>query len=303
MSSDHLADTVEDLRLSGAPGRPARVAFGVEVAGLTHPGKVRPNNEDHFHVVQFGRFLRTLVSSLPPGEVPEESGEPGYGYAVADGIGGRAGGEVASRLAISLLVECVLQTPDWILGHDDHLLGKVLDRFAERVQAVNFALLTKAESEPWLRGMGTTLSVAASLGDDLLVTHLGDSTVFLFRRGRLHRLTRDHSASQLRPDPDAVNGARFRRVLTRAIGLPHTGGEPDLFHYRLEDGDRLLLCTDGLTDMVGEDTIARELDRVPTATAACQSLVDLALDRGGKDNITAVVASYRLPTPKPNPPD
>src|SRR5689334_4347822 len=159
MSSDHLADTVEDLRLSGAPGTPSRVVFGVEVAGLTHAGKVRPTNEDNFHVVQFGRFLRTLVSSLPPGEVPEEAGEPGYGFAVADGIGGRAGGAVASRLAISLLVECVLQTPDWILGHDDFLLGKVLDRFAERFQAVNFALLTKAESEPWLRGMGTTLSV------------------------------------------------------------------------------------------------------------------------------------------------
>src|SRR4051812_11137239 len=292
MGADNLADTVEDLRLSGAAAGPSRAVFGVDVAGLTHTGKVRPNNEDHFHVVQFGRFLRTLASSLPAGEAPEEGGEPGYGYAVADGIGGRAGGEVASRMAISLLVECVLQTPDWILGHEDHLLTKVMDRFAERFQAVNFALLTKAESEPALRGMGTTLSVALSLGDDLLVTHVGDSAVYLFRRGELHRLTRDHSASQLRPDPDAANGARFRRVLTRAIGLPQAGGEPDLYHYRLADGDRLLLCTDGLTDMVGEDTIARELDRERSAAGACQTLIDLALERGGKDNVTAIVASY-----------
>jgi PPM family protein phosphatase len=302
MSADNLADTVEDLRVSGAAANPARVMFGVDVAGLTHTGKVRPNNEDHFHVVQFGRYLRTLASSLQAGEVPEEAGEPGYGFAVADGIGGRAAGEIASRTAIRLLVECVLQTPDWIFGHEDHLLTRVMDRFAERFQSVNFALLTKSESEPGLRGMGTTLSVAASLGDDLLVSHVGDSAIFLCRGGRLHRLTRDHTASQLRPDPDAANGTRFRRVLTRAIGLPQTGGEPDLYHYKLADGDRLLLCTDGLTDMVGQDTIASELAQAPTAAVACHTLVELALDRGGLDNVTAVVATYCLPAPAPNPP-
>jgi serine/threonine protein phosphatase PrpC len=91
------------------------------------------------------------------------------------------------------------------------------------------------------------------------------------------------------------DGARLRRVLTRAIGLTETGGEPDLLHYKLTDGDRLLLCTDGLTDMVGEDTIARELERAPSATAAGQSLLDLALERGGRDNVTVIVATYRLP--------
>jgi PPM family protein phosphatase len=297
MNSENLADTVEELRVTGVAGHPTRVMFGVEVAGQTHAGKVRSNNEDHFHVVQFGRFLRTLASSLPPGEVPEESGEPGYGYAVADGIGGRAAGEVASRTAISLLIECVLQTPDWIFGHEDHLLVKIMDRAAQRFETVNQAVLSRSDNDPALRGMGTTLSVAASLGDELFVTHIGDSAVFLFRRGQLHRLTRDHSASQLRPDPDAASGTRFRRVLTRAIGLPQSGGEPDLYHYKLQDGDRLLLCTDGLTDMVGVDTITRELDRAPSAAVACQSLIDLALDRGGRDNVTAVVATYCLPGP------
>jgi protein phosphatase len=295
MSNDSQADTVEDLRLSDLT-RPPRPVFGVDLAARTHPGKVRPSNEDQYHVVQFGRYLRTLTSSLPAGEAPEEAGEPGYGYAVADGIGGRAAGDVASRLAISLLMECVLQTPDWILGLDDQTLTRVMDRMAERFQKVNLALRTRSEDDPSLRGMGTTLSVAASLGDDLLVTHVGDSAVFLFRRGQLHRLTRDHSASQIRPDPDAAGGTRFRRVLTRAIGVPQTGAEPDLYHYKLEDGDRLMLCTDGLTDMVGVDTIARELDVAPSAAAACQALTDLALDRGGVDNITVVVATYCLPS-------
>jgi protein phosphatase len=298
MSSDSQADTVEDLRLTGA--RPARPLFGVDYDAQTHPGKARPNNEDHFHVVQFGRYLRTLKSSLPAGEAPEEGGEPGYGYVVADGIGGRAAGEMASRLAISMLFECALQTPDWILCLDDETLTRVMDRFAQRFQAVNQELRTRAESDPALRGMGTTLSVAASLGDDLVVTHVGDSTVFLFRKGQLHRLTRDHSASQIRPDPDAASGTRIRRVLTRAIGHLQAGTEPDIYHYKLEDGDRLLLCTDGLTDMVGVDTIARELDRPTSAVAACQTLIDLALDRGGLDNVTVVVATYRLPS-RPDP--
>jgi protein phosphatase len=299
MSGDNESDTVEDLRLPGAAAGPTRALFGVEVAGQTHPGKVRPSNEDHFHVAQFGRYLRTVASSLPAGEVPEEPGEPGYGYAVADGIGGRGGGELASRLAISLLIECVLQTPDWIVGRADDLLGQVMDRFAQRFRTVNLAVREQSEGDPSLQGMGTTLSVAVSLGDDLLVTHVGDSAVFLFRQGQLHRLTREHSASQSRPDPDAPGGVRFRHVLTRAIGHLEPGGEPDLYHYKLEDGDRLLLCTDGLTDMVGADTIARELDRATSSAAACQSLVDLALDRGGLDNVTAVVASYCLPGPPP----
>lgn len=295
MSENNEFDTVEDLRLPGAPNLP-HPQFGVDFDARTHPGKVRPTNEDHFHVIQVGRYLRTLASSLPAGEVREETDEPGYAFTVADGIGGHAGGEVASRLAITMLMECVLQTPDWILSHEDELLAKVMVRFSRRFQTVNFALRTMAEGEPELRGMGTTLSMAASRGNDLLVVHIGDSSVFLVRRGKLHRLTREHSASQLRPDPDVKDGARLRRVLTRAIGLTETGGEPDLLHYKLADGDRLLLCTDGLTDMVSEDAIARELERAPSATAAGQSLLDLALERGGRDNVTVIVATYRLPT-------
>lgn len=283
MSERSEADTVEDLRLPGGPD-PARPRLGVDVDARTHPGKVRPTNEDHFHVVQFGRYLRTVASSLPAGEAREDAGEPGYGFLVADGIGGRAGGEVASRVAIALLVECVLQTPDWILGREDEELAKVMVRFARRFRTVNVALRAMGEDEPELRGMGTTLSMAASLGDDLVVAHVGDSAVFRWRGGRLDRLTRDHTAGGTRP----------RGVLTRAIGVTAPGGDPDLSHHKLADGDRLLLCTDGLTDMVDEGTIARELGRGPSA-AACRSLVDLALERGGRDNVTAVVATYRLP--------
>ncbi|HVK14269.1 MAG TPA: protein phosphatase 2C domain-containing protein [Gemmataceae bacterium] len=296
MSDDSQADTVDDLpALPAGPG-PAGVPLRVDLWGLTHPGKVRPTNEDHFHIVQFGRYLRTLGSSLPDGEAPEEVGEAGHGFAVADGVGGNAGGETASRLALSLLVELILQTPDWVLSQQEDLLAKVMDRFAGRFQAVNSAVLAKAEDEPELRGMGTTLSLAVTRRDTLLVAHVGDSRAYLLRGGRLRRLTYDHTASRPVADPFGAGPTRFRRALTRAIGLPPSMAEPDLYHYRLEDGDRLLLCTDGLTDMVRDDTIAQELGRWPAAADACRTLVDLALANGGRDNVTVVVANYRRPT-------
>jgi PPM family protein phosphatase len=302
MTEKSESDTVEDMPVLPPLAGPGGVSLDVDFNGRTHPGKVRPNNEDHFHIVQFGRYLRTVMSSLPAGEAAEEVGSPGHGFAVADGIGGRAGGEEASRMAISLLVDFVLQTPDWILSGDELQLTTVLDRFALRFRAINYAVLARAAGDPGLRGMGTTLNVALTLGDTLVVAHVGDSRTYLYRRGQLHRLTRDHTGSHPVGGPAGAGTIRYRRVLTRAIGMPEPAGEPDLYHYKLEDGDRLLLCTDGLTDMVDDWTIGQELGRSTTAADACRTLVDLAVERGGRDNVTAIVAAFRRPPGPDTPP-
>jgi protein phosphatase len=289
VSEEELSDTALDLR----PNCTEQTSGGLhcaDVCGLTHPGKVRTNNEDNFHVVRFGRYLRTVLSSLPDGLYPEEFDRPGYGFAVADGMGGHAAGEVASHTAIALLVEFALQTPDWILGREEDLLARVMERTTRRFRSVNEAVRTEAENSPGLRGMGTTLSVALSLADDLITAHVGDSPIYHFRAGRLTRLTRDHTVAQERAAFDAVAAARFRNVLTRAIGV---GGDPDVTRYKLADGDRLLLCTDGLTDMVTDESIAQELGREASSEEVCRALVDRALERGGKDNVTVVVATYR----------
>jgi protein phosphatase len=293
MGDNSESDTVEELPALPPGAGAGGTSLTVEFDGLTDCGRVRPVNEDHFHIVEFGRYLRTLVSSLPDGEAAEQFGDPGHAFAVADGVGGRAGGEVASRLAISLLVNYVLQTPDWILGLDDDLLGKVMDRFTQRFKAINKAVRTRSESVSEFRGMGSTLSVAVTWDSDLLVAHIGDSRAYVLRGDRLHRLTRDHIAPQAVLDAARANVIRIRRALTHAIGLGESGGEPDLYHYKLENADRLLLCTDGLTDMVDEDAIATKLGRAANASDACRSLVKLALENGGRDNVTAVVAIYR----------
>ena len=231
--------------------------------------------------------------------VPPDHEDTGYGMIVADGMGGMAAGEVASRMAITLLIELVLETPDWILAPDEAQMEEVIARAAGRFRDVNEAVVEQARHDPGLAGMGTTLTMALSLGTDLLIAHVGDSPAYLFRQGELHKLTRDHTLAQEMADRGQISAGdvarhRFRHVLTHAIGIRGAGGEPEIRRLRLADGDRLLLCTDGLTDMVDDATIAAELRRQASSAETCQALVDLALDRGGKDNVTVVVADYRV---------
>src|SRR5262249_29528717 len=139
----------------------------------------------------------------------------------------------------------------------------------------------------------------------LLIAYVGDSRAYLFRGGTLRRLTRDHTKAQELADcgviaQEDVATHRLRHILTQALGVWEGGGEPDIERIGLEDGDRLLVCTDAVTDMVDEPTIAAELapGRNASAALACQALLAWALARGGKDNVTIVVAVYHVaPTP------
>lgn len=293
-TTDHPASPRE-----GSPPIPPSGAVRADIAGLSHRGLVRPNNEDNYLVARFGRFLQTISTSLSGGQVPGDLADAGYGMVVADGMGGMAGGEIASRMAIALFLKLVMETPDWILSRDEPWVTEVMDRTARRFRDVNEAILEATRARPELRGMGTTLTLAVSFGADLIVAHVGDSPVYLSRRGELHRLTRDHTLARRMADLNAVDprdvSARFRHVLTHAIGIQETGSEPDVERYWLDDGDRLLLCTDGLTDMVDDEMISGVLNRQGSSDEACRALIDLALGRGGKDNVTAVVATYGIP--------
>jgi protein phosphatase len=272
----------------------------VDLAALSHQGLVRTNNEDHYLVVRAGRALETLYSNLPADAAPARSEETGYGLIVADGMGGAAAGEVASRTAIRTWLSLVLRTPDWILSAGDLDTERVAERMAERYRRVHTVLRDRGLDDPGLRGMGTTMTLALSLGPNLLIGHLGDSRAYLFRPGVLLQLTRDHTVVQAlveagRLTPTEAATHPFRHVLTRSLGSGPDRVEADFHRAWLADGDQLLLCTDGLTDMVDNAAIAAVLGGAATAEEACQALVALALKNGGKDNVTVVLARYRFP--------
>jgi protein phosphatase len=269
----------------------------VDVAGMSHTGLVRPNNEDSFHVTRFGRFLQTVVSNLPPGDVPALAADDGYGLLVADGAGGHAGGEVASRMAISTLIDLVLDTPDWILLLDERERERVMTRFRRRCRLVDVSLRAAAVADPALHGMRTTMTLVCAVGGEYFLAHVGDSRAYLLRGADLSQLTRDHTLVQElvdagRTTADEARSHVFRHALTRALGGSGPVESADVSHGILADGDQLLLCTDGLTELVPTLAIADTLRSAPSARAACEALVDAALRAGGKDNVTVVVARF-----------
>ena len=171
---------------------------------------------------------------------------------------------------------------------------------AERWQLVQEALRQRAEREPALAQMGTTMSAAVSLGTRLVVAHVGDSRVYIFRRGQLHQLTRDHTLVQTMLDLGALTPEQAathprRHMLLRSFNAAEDTIQADVQQALLADGDQLLLCTDGLTDMVDTEVISSVLSRAASADEACQVLLAAALKNGGKDNVTIALARYRFP--------
>ncbi len=300
------ADTVEIPLPASAPetGWPhtGSAEAEVDVAARSDRGLVRPNNEDHFLAVRVGRSWQTLQTNLPPDLVPGRAEEAGYGLLVADGMGGAAAGEHASRVAIATLVSLTLHTPDWIFITGERETEQVIERMAERYRRADATLREQGKEDPSLSGMGTTMTLACSLGTNLIVGHIGDSRAYLFRDGMLHQLTRDHTLVQALVDagritPEQAAKHPYRHMLIRYLGGGKDGLGAEFQRASLADNDQLLLCTDGLTEMVDDATIAATLAGAATAEEACEALVGLALKNGGKDNVTVALARYRFPKP------
>ena len=283
------------------PATQASSLVKVDLAGLSNCGHVRPTNEDHYFAARIERSLKTLITNLAEGILPSSFEEAAYGLLVADGMGGMAAGEVASSLALCKLVELVVNTPDWIMRLDQREYGAmVLERMTRRFRQIDDDLREQGRKDPALVGMGTTLTVAISLGTDLVIGHIGDSRAYLLRGARLHQLTRDHTMAQALIDAgiakphDAATQA-MRHVLTAALGSTGEKSDPDVQRLHLTEGDQLLLCTDGLTEMVEDEVIASTLRDAASAAAACRALIQLALAGGGTDNITVLLARYQFP--------
>ena len=297
MSAEDFKDTAE-LRIETLEDSclaDSGATMVLDVAAATHAGHVRPRNEDHYVVMRFRRSLENICTNLVRNLVRDNYNLLGYGLLVADGLGGMAGGEVASRAALTKLIELIIETPDWIMGLEEtSRVEAVLDRMSERFVLVDQTLKKQAGSDPSLSGMGTTLTAAAILKDDLIIGHIGDSRAYLFRAGFLKQLTRDHTVAQELIDAgigvaDPVTRS-MRHVLTAALGSLGTRIKPEVQRLQIRPYDEILLCTDGLTKMVDDRTIASTLRTAHSAAKACADLTSLSLAAGGRDNVTVIVA-------------
>jgi protein phosphatase len=270
-----------------------RADLSVESFGLSDTGRKRPANEDRFMIARLNKSLCIQQSNLGPS--PNRGyNEVAHLFVVADGMGGEAAGEVASSLAVETLEAFMVDTVKWFLhadGREGSVLASELRHVLEQTDA---RLVAQAEQRPELRGMGTTLTMALVHGDECLVAHVGDSRGYLVRDGRAYRLTHDHTVSQemvrqgvLSRDEAANHPGNH--VLTNVVGGRQPGVRVELVKTGLAPGDRLVLCSDGLTDNLSDADIAAVLDERPGPRDACEELVRLSNERRGHDNITAVV--------------
>jgi PPM family protein phosphatase len=297
MNNSPTSDTVEIPALAnplakhfGPSPPPVSVIFGA----VSHPGRVRTNNEDHFMVVERRRTRKLLLSNLPEGLLLPTD-DVGYVMGVADGMGGAAFGELASMLALRSAWEQAPTTIKWTWIVNDREVEELKERVEIIFRRMDQALLARARAEPACKGMGTTLTGAYSIGPEAFIAHVGDSRAYLYHAGQLTQLTRDHTLAQDYIDRGFPVLARsWHHKLTNCLGGDDREIHVDFHHFHLDDGDQLLLCTDGLTDLVRDEEIAAFLRPGADPQAAAQALVNLALDRGGKDNVTVIVAQYTL---------
>jgi PPM family protein phosphatase len=284
------------------------MAVSLEYAGKTDVGRVRKNNEDQFLIADLSKQLRVTQTSLTTSLPGWTAGATGHLFVVADGMGGIAGGEIASGLAVETISWYVAKTMPWFFRYQD---GREKELEAELVQAVKAVEQTVSDAAAGsnFRRMGTTLTLAYLLWPRVYVVHAGDSRCYLHRGGKLKRMTTDHTVAQRAVDEGLMTEAQAEEsilgnTLWNVIGGGTEGVSPDVYHGTLQPGDEILLCTDGLTRRLSDKTICGILKRSSSAEVAAGALVLAANEAGGEDNITVIVARL-LPIAETNatPPD
>ena len=290
------ATTVESSPTLVQPvAAPARTPLSVLSSGATDKGRVRDSNQDQFLVATFTGTLWVEQSSFPQERV--QCGLPqGHLFAVADGMGGHAGGEQASQLAMGAIETFMLEALGWL----DRLSGQetaVLDELRAALRRADATVAAAGRAHPELHHMGTTLTLAYSIDDVLYLAHAGDSRCYLMRAGELHQLTQDHTVAG-----DLVAAGVIGEAAARTHGLRHIvtnvvgGGQPgvmvEVHKIDLLSGDAVLLCSDGLTEVVNDAALAQVLLEEPDPRAACDRLIQSANAGGGPDNVTAIVARW-----------
>lgn len=236
--------------------------------GLTDAGSVRPQNQDAYKIEQLDKNTLLCV--------------------VCDGMGGAKSGNVASNLALDVFVEEVRNT--WTVGMNQEKTDQMLEA---AVKLANFTVFDQAMQFEEFNGMGTTLVAVLIQEQQVTVINVGDSRAYLVGRNGIRCLTKDHSLVQMMVDrgeltPEMARTYPGKNYITRAIGTD-TLVESDIFHLDVERGDSLLLCTDGLSNLMDDQEILFEVVHGVNKQYCCQRLLDIAKNRGAPDNVTSIL--------------
>lgn len=269
-----------------------------DIAGGSHVGRRRSRNEDRFLIADLNRLLSLRDSNVPYGECEQLcSHRTGQLLVVADGMGGHSGGDIASRVAVESCARYVLDMLHWFLKLNDDHEQDFLDDLANCLRSIQQRIWSKSQAEPVHR-MGTTVTMAYLLWPRMYVVHAGDSRCYLNRDSELVQITTDHTIAQQMVDCGALDSedvkvSRWRSVLWNCVGGDQKVVQPEVCRVNLEPGDRLLLCSDGLSDMIDDTNIAKLLAAGNSAETMVQELINSANEAGGKDNITAIVGLFQ----------
>ena len=267
---------------------PARLAR-IDAFGLSHAGKVRPANEDHFAIMTLQKSVQLRGTNLQDTSILDRLRRPEvHLLVVADGVGGAAGGKIASGVAVRAVVEYLAEAVGCVQDFDVDREQAFLDHLSRAVERGHERLKEMFKTQG---GPATTLTMVTLLWPRAYVVHVGDSRGYYLRNGRLRQFTRDQTMGDYLVDIGAVTEQHAQKaglynVLSSAVGgdLVPTVGIVDM-----ADGDVLLLCTDGLTKHVPDERIVQLLAS-GSAESVAQSLIDAALEGGGSDNVTVIVA-------------
>jgi PPM family protein phosphatase len=264
----------------------------IDAHGLTHPGKVRRENQDHFLLCSLRRQIVVRGSSIPDADnLLGESTRLASLAMVADGVGGATRGETASRVALTAVTKYVSRSLRCYYGDWD-TDQEFYDALQLGARQSHAELLRRGEQDPAYAGMATTLTLYLGVWPRAYLLQVGDSRCYLLREGELTQITRDQTMAQEMVDlgvmkKEEVAGTRFEHLLTSSIGGQQTA--PKVTRIDMTWGHVLLLCSDGLTRHVTDERIRDVLRSMTSARQACETLLREALDDGGTDNITIVI--------------
>jgi protein phosphatase len=277
--------------------QPFPATLTLDMAATSSSGAGRPYNTDHYLALRFSRMQETVITSLASADLPPRFEESAYALLVADGLAGQSGGARASRLALSTLAHLAIEYGQWNVRVAPETISDIVNKGEFLYRQVNDAMRHARRSDVRLADMATSLTAAYISGADLFFAHVGHSRAFLFRGGVLTQLTKDHTVERsLAEGPHAwpdESTEDDQHVVTESIGGSPCGPDVTIEHLHLWNGDRVLLSTNGLTDVVGTEMIASILSARRRPADECQRLVDAACEAGGKDDVTVLLADYR----------